>query len=590
MGTGIIHTIPEWLELIFLAFCIGIGVCSLWVLDDAADISIFIPRMWRLFAISAAAMAASSIGDLFVRAAEMSGQPLLAVFPVLPTVVLRTHLGHVWLARIVAIIWLLILLFAGKRYRDRRVFMASLIGILAVIAMTKSASGHAADAGDFSIAEFVDWSHLMAVSFWGGGLIVLSAAIFPNVAEPDEQPALIAGIAGRFSRIAGYAVGVIAITAALNARSFVGSFDALHRSPYGWTVTAKIGLFLILISLGAYNRYVAVPFLQKQASPNPASLRIGRFIRFPAFYPIAQEFIFRVRVEAFLLLVVLFLASLLRHEIPARHFAHLRHEGMAGHGAMHEAAKEGGAVVRLETTPADVAAGKPVKMTARIQDRDGRPLQGLMVHHERLLHAILIGRDLNFYGHIHPEDAGPVTDKMLKEAVFPLRFTFPKGGEYLVGLDFMTAEGMYSRTSMITVAGKPAMEAPKIDLAEEKDFGEYHVSLRHSPRLIKAGTKTTLRYLITRNGRPVTDLDPYLGAPMHLAIVSSDLSQFIHTHGTLQGEAFPDKAGRGESTRFGPEIVVEAVFPAKGKYKIFGQVKHRGKVLLFDFMVDACCL
>jgi hypothetical protein len=38
--------------------------------------------------------------------------------------------------------------------------------------------------------------------------------------------------------------------------------------------------------------------------------------------------------------------------------------------------------------------------------------------------------------------------------------------------------------------------------------------------------------------------------------------------------------------KFGPKIEAAVVFPAKGIYKIFSQVERRGKVLLFEFMVD----
>jgi len=273
----------------------------------------------------------------------MSGQPVSAVLPLLPTVVSRTHLGQVCLLRILAVFTLLILFRAGKRYRDRGLFLAWLLGILGIIAWTKSASGHAADMGDFSSAEIVDWLHLVAVSVWGGGLFVLSAVIFADVAEPDEHPAFMAGIGSRFSRIAGYAVGIICITAILNARSFVGSFDLLPKSPYGWTVAAKAVLFFILISLGAYNRYVAVPFLQKKASTDLAPRWIQRFIGFPKSYPVAQEFVFCVKSEAAIIVIVLFCGALLRHEIPARHAAHPQHERTdGGHGAMHEPAIEGG--------------------------------------------------------------------------------------------------------------------------------------------------------------------------------------------------------------------------------------------------------
>lgn len=580
-----IHVIPEWLEFVFLAYCIGTVICLLWVVDDRQDL---VARMLSFFTVSAAALAASSIGNLIVRGAEMSGQPLSVALSVLPTVIDRTHLGHVWLLSMIANLLLLILLCAGRRYRDRKVFLVALLCVLGIIAMTKSASGHAADRGDFSIPEFVDWLHLLAVSCWGGGLLVLSTTVFPTITEPDEHPGVIADIGGGFSRIAGASVGIVALSAFFNGRAFVGSFDALWRSPYGWTVTAKIILFFLLILLGAYNRYVALPFLHKEATGNLAPLFVERFIPFPKFYPIAQEFVFRVKVEALLIVAVLLCGSLLRHEVPARHAAHLRHQGMPGHGGMHQTAEEGGPLVSVETTPAKVIAGKPVNIKIRIRNRDGKPVQGLMVHHDRLLHAIVVGKDLNFYGHIHPEDVGPITDQMLRQAVFPLRFTFPNGGQYLIGLDFMTADGAFSRTSMVTVAGKPEMGAPKLDLAEEKDFGAYHVSLNRSPRLIKAGAKTTLRYVITKNGEPVTDLEPYLGAPMHLAIVSEDLTRFIHTHGMIPGQSSASHEEESAlPTEFGPEIDAEVVFPAKGKYKVYSQIKHHGKVLVFDFTVNA---
>ncbi len=112
--------------------------------------------------------------------------------------------------------------------------------IAVIIAMTESASGHASDKGDFSIPEIMDFLHLLAAGAWGGGLFALSLVILPKLARAgDQAAALIADIARRFSRIAGIAVGIIAITALYNAWSFVGSFEAIWTSPYGWTVFAK---------------------------------------------------------------------------------------------------------------------------------------------------------------------------------------------------------------------------------------------------------------------------------------------------------------------------------------------------------------
>ena len=91
------------------------------------------------------------------------------------------------------------------------------------------------------------------------------------------------------------------------------------------------------------------------------------------------------------------------------------------------------------------------------------------------------------FAHIHPEDAGPVTGEMLKQVVFPLRFTFPKAGEYLVGVDFFAGDEFYSKTFRLSVSGKPAMGGPEMDFSTRKNFGEYRVTFATSPMTHQGG-------------------------------------------------------------------------------------------------------
>ncbi|SRR6266704_3737004 len=332
--TACIHIIPEWLELVFLSFSIGALVCRLWVLEDSAVTHLhsrlnFLARMWRLLGIVVAAMIACSAGDLLVHSAEMSGQPLSNALSVLPTIVFHTHLGHAWLIRITALVLLSLTLGAGRRYRDSRTCIYLMLGLLAIAAMTKSASGHASDSGDFSIAEIMDWLHLMAASLWGGGLFVLAVTILPDLARLVDRTAEVnAKVAHRFSRMASIAVGIIAVTSLYNAWSFVGSIGALWKASYGWTVITKSILFLLLIGLGAYNRYVGVPLLQECAGLSPvrgALPFIARLRRPLDERRIQQRFMLTVRAEALLMILVLLCAALLRHQVPARHHAHTEH-------------------------------------------------------------------------------------------------------------------------------------------------------------------------------------------------------------------------------------------------------------------------
>ena len=592
-----IHIIPEWLELVSLTFCIGLLACRLWVLTLSARAGFIeqeniLDAMWKLLAICAAVMIVSSGANLLLRAAEMSGHPLSAVLPVLPKVIFHTHLGRAWLIRIGALILLLITVMAGGRRRGSRGIAGLMLGIAVIITMTESASGHASDKGDFSVPEIMDFLHLLAAGVWGGGLFTLSLVILPNLTRGgDRTAALIADAAGRFSRIAGFAVGIIAITALYNAWSYVGSFEAIWTSPYGWTVLAKFILFFLLLNLGAFNRYVSVPLLLQWSGTSRAdggmiariaSHLFSRYFRNPD--GLRSSFRFRriVRIEALLVLGALLCAAMLRHEIPARHHSHLEHE------QKQHMLRGPAPVVSLETEPSKITAGTPVTITVRMKDPEGRPLQGLAVSHERILHVLIIGHDMRSFAHIHPEDAGPITGDMMKQAAFPLHYTYSKSGEYLVGVDFFAGDEFYSKTFSLSVPGKPAMGRPVIDFSTRKNFGEYRVTFAASPMNIKAGEEASLQYTIEKDGKPVTDLNPYLGAAMHLAVVSDDLKQYIHAHGTVPGEphAHHDHMHAKPPKMFGPEIESDVVFPTKGIYTVFSQVKHGDKVLLFDFMVN----
>jgi putative copper resistance protein D len=608
--TLFIHGMPAWFELIFLCLCVGIIVSRLWLLSPATSARPFpheelLSRMWFLFGVGIAGILASSVAYILVRAAEMSGKPLHAVLPVLTTVILKTHIGQVWLIRMAALILLSVAMITVRRSRNSGTFLYLMLGLLIVISVTESASGHASDAGDFSVAEIMDWLHLLGAVVWGGGLIALSLAILPHLVRQDDHAAQsIAGAASRFSRIAGIAVGIIVLTVLYQAWVYVGSIEALLKSPYGRTVVAKIVLFSLLLGLGAFNRYISVPRLQEWAGLTATSQGIiSRFVvpvllslaRDLKGRPLALRFMRNVKVEALLVVGILLCAALLRHEIPARHFLHLEHIHMAGqptgpeHGEhmSHHAGTGPAPVVRLETNPVLITAGTPVSMIVHLEDRQGKPIEVLTVHHERILHAIIIGQDLNVFAHIHPEDLGPITDEMVSKATFPLRFTFPKAGTYLIGFDFALADGLYSESSSLSVKGQPRMGEPMVDTSREKDFGEYHVSLMTSSKSIEAGPETLLRFLITKNGRPVTELEPLLGAPMHLAVVRTDLTQFIHAHGITPGDSHThaEHMHARPPERFGPEIDTFIDFSVKGVYKIFCQVKHQNKVLLFDFMV-----
>jgi len=302
----------------------------------------------------------------------MSGNPVRTVLPLLPTVIIKTHFGMVWLIRMVSLAFIAILVLTGGKYRDTQKFLSLLLLVTAVIAFTHSATGHAADSSDFSVAELMDLFHLAGSMVWAGGLFVLSLIVLPDMVTGNRAARPLAVAAARFSRIAGIAVGVIAVTSLYNAWIYVGSLEALFGSPYGKTIIAKIILFILLLVLAVFNRYISVPYLQEWAGQASVSGFFRRlivsFTPFAVHTPVGEVIALRllrsVKIEAFLMLGLLLCVAMLRHEVPARHHAHLEHAQAAGghtthghEGHEHQFAVGLETAVRLETNPAESLPG-----------------------------------------------------------------------------------------------------------------------------------------------------------------------------------------------------------------------------------------
>ena len=83
---------------------------------------------------------------------------------------------------------------------------------------------------------------------------------------------------------------------------------------------------------------------------------------------------------------------------------------------------------------------------------------------------------------------------------------------------------------------------------------------------------------VSRDGKPVGDLQPYLGAYGHLvALRASDLA-YLHVH--PMGDAGDTK------TTSGPDIGFHTTFPSPGSYRVYLDFQHRGVVRTAAFSVN----
>ena len=125
-----------------------------------------------------------------------------------------------------------------------------------------SLTGHAAALQQgASAAIALDWLHLAAMVTWLGGLVPLAIAIRAARRAPKQALAL-GPVASRFSRLAMICVALLVLSGLYSYIQHVNALDLLAATSYGRALAVKLGLFGLLILLGAVNARMLLPRLR----------------------------------------------------------------------------------------------------------------------------------------------------------------------------------------------------------------------------------------------------------------------------------------------------------------------------------------
>ena len=217
----------------------------------------------------------------------------------------------------------------------------------------------------------------------------------------------------------------------------------------------------------------------------------------------------------------------------------------------------------------------PVTLSFSIVDDQGTTLKDFKVTHDKLLHLILIRKDLNSFQHVHPDFDTSTGQFTLSD------LSFPSPGPYRIFADFtpssaqMGAGGMPLSVTLsedVTVSGTYA--AQSVGATERtKTVDGYEVVLTPTPQTAVTG-KTMMSYTIKKDGKLITNLETYLTALGHSVVLKEDTLEYIHAHAIQEPT----------STQTGT-IDFHVEFPFGGTYKTFTQFKHEGKVHTVEFVV-----
>ncbi|GAA2659119.1 hypothetical protein [Streptomyces vastus] len=263
------------------------------------------------------------------------------------------------------------------------------------------------------------------------------------------------------------------------------------------------------------------------------------------------------------------------------HAADKEKDGGGGHGEGTEAVgghaaelpgglqtSEGGYTLDLKTSHIEAGAATELSF-AIVKDSTGRNVTAYQREHEKELHLIVASRDLTVYRHLHPTRAA--------DGTWSIPVELPKAGGYRVFADFKptgAAEGL-TLGSDLAVSGpyKPA-ELPKA--APTAIVDGYKVTLNGE---LRPGAGSELKLNVTKDGKSVRNLQPYLGAYGHLVALRSGDLAYLHVH--------PNGEPGDGRTKPGPEVSFTATAPSKGAYRLFLDFKHEGKVRTAAFTVHA---
>jgi hypothetical protein len=227
-------------------------------------------------------------------------------------------------------------------------------------------------------------------------------------------------------------------------------------------------------------------------------------------------------------------------------------EGMGGAMAMPVrglAVAENG--LRLVVNRTALRRDRAERLTFRIVRRDGRPVRRFDLEHTKRMHLILARRDLTHFRHLHPA--------MRPDGTWTTTVRLPAAGTYRLLADFSVADRATTLGADLRVSGPVALRPLPAPAAAARATGGYEVALPHATD--RAGRETTLPFRITRGGRPVA-VQPYLGAAGHLVALREGDLAFLHVH--------PTGHARG--------VAFETTFPSPGRYRLFLQFKHEGRV------------
>lgn len=223
----------------------------------------------------------------------------------------------------------------------------------------------------------------------------------------------------------------------------------------------------------------------------------------------------------------------------------------------------------LSPVEAPRATGEAGTLGFRVETADGTAVTDFAEAHEKELHLIVVRSDGSEFRHVHPT--------MTAGGDWSIPWTWDAAGTYRVFADFTPAgEDAAGLTLTQTVQVDGSFTSAPTETSRVDEVDGFTVEMKGD---LVAGTASDLTISVSRDGEPVTTLEPYLGAFGHLVALREGDLAYLHVH------AAGDEPEAGETS--GPTIGFGAEAPTAGRYLLYLDFQVDGTVHTAEFVLDA---
>ncbi|MFJ9864221.1 hypothetical protein [Streptomyces sp. NPDC101165] len=216
---------------------------------------------------------------------------------------------------------------------------------------------------------------------------------------------------------------------------------------------------------------------------------------------------------------------------------------------------------RLTSSDTTLTAGRQTPYPFTVTGPDGKPVTGFALDQTKRMHFYAIRSDLTGFQHLHPT--------MAPDGTWTAGLSSLDSGSWRMFVSFTPDSGsgkgkdfVLSRT--VTVPGTAART--RLPAATDSTTVDgYTVTVEGEPM---AGMAHPLTVRITKDGKPVTDLQPYLDTYAHLTAFHEGDAAFAHLHPTT----------KVDGDHGGPDLSFHAELPTAGNWRLFLQFQTGGKL------------